>query len=95
MPKKEIGRQPVPRLVYRKFELAEALGVSRWTLDRIIASGELGTTVVGTTAVVPVAEVERYLKRHFQCEARDHGRTGANHDARDARASDDFRAGES
>lgn len=81
-------KEPVAWLVYRKRELAESLGVSRWTRDRIFASGELGTT-----AIVPVAEVERYLKRHFQCEARDHGQTG--HDAGDARASDDFRTGES
>jgi excisionase family DNA binding protein len=55
----------VERLVYRVGELAEALATSRWTVNRLIKSGELATTRVGTTTVVPVDEVERYLVRHL------------------------------
>jgi excisionase family DNA binding protein len=57
-------KKPVERLAYRTGELAEAWGVSRWTVDRLITSGELATTRVGSLTVVTVDEVESYLARH-------------------------------
>jgi len=55
---------PPARLAYRVEELAAAFGVSRWTVDRIIRSGELETTKVGSLTVITADEVERYLARH-------------------------------
>ena len=63
----------LPRRAYRKGEAAAMLGVSRWTVDRLIASGELGSvrldTASKTTAdarrlvLVPVEELDRFIAR--------------------------------
>lgn len=56
--------RPVERLVYRIGEAAEALGVTRWTINRIVRSGELATSRVGSLTVITIREVEAYLARH-------------------------------
>lgn len=58
------GSRVQGRLAYRLTELAEARGVTRWTIDRIIRSGELETTKVGSLTVITADEVDRYLARH-------------------------------
>jgi|GEM_PF-4907073 len=66
-----------PRLAYRLGELAAALGVSRWTLRRIIDRGELATTKVASVTVVTAEEVQRFLTRHQSRRARPENRRGA------------------
>lgn len=53
-----------PRLAYRLGELATALGISRWTLRRIIDRGELSISQVGSITVITADEVRRFLARH-------------------------------
>lgn len=53
-----------PRLAYRLGELAAALGISRWTLRRLIDGGELSTSRVGSITIITADEVRRFLARH-------------------------------
>jgi excisionase family DNA binding protein len=50
-----------PRLTYRKGEAAEALGVSRWHVNKLIDAGQLGVVDLEGVVVIPAAELERYL----------------------------------
>ena len=58
--------ESVPRIVYKQAELARALGVSRWTVGDLVASGELGTIRVGSLRLIPAHEVDAYIRRHAQ-----------------------------
>ena len=49
------------RLLYRISEAADILGVSRSTLYRLIASGELATIRVGTAPRIPAKVLERFV----------------------------------
>jgi excisionase family DNA binding protein len=64
VPAKTKNATPPARLAYSVAELAASFGVSRWTIDRIIRSGELETTKVGSLTIITREEVERYLARH-------------------------------
>ena len=49
------------RLLYRISEAADILGVSRSTLYRLIASGELVAIRVGTAPRIPARVLERFV----------------------------------
>ena len=49
------------RLLYRISEAADILGISRSTLYRLIASGELATIRVGTAPRIPAKVLERFV----------------------------------
>ena len=49
------------RLLYRISEAADILGVSRSTLYRLIASGELAAIRVGTAPRIPAKVLERFV----------------------------------
>lgn len=53
------------RLLLSVREVAEAMGVSDWTVRELIRAGELGSVTVGTRHMVPVAEVRRYITDHY------------------------------
>lgn len=57
-------RPSVERRALRIAEVSAALGVSRWTVQRLVAAGELATTKVASTTVITVEELESYLRRH-------------------------------
>jgi excisionase family DNA binding protein len=63
---KGASAESVPRLAYKQHELARALGVSRWTVGDLVASGELGTIRVGSLRLIPAHEVDAYIRRHAQ-----------------------------
>jgi excisionase family DNA binding protein len=48
-----------PRQAYSVEQAAAALGISRRTAFRHVASGELNTTKLGRRRLVPVSEIER------------------------------------
>lgn len=52
------------RIALRINEFALATGVSRSTVDRLIKSGGIAISKVGSITVIPVAEVRRILARH-------------------------------
>lgn len=56
--------EPVERLAYRVVEFAEAVGVSRWTIARLIERGEIATSRVGSVTVITADEGRRYLALH-------------------------------
>jgi excisionase family DNA binding protein len=49
------------RLLYRISEAADILGVSRSTLYRLIASGDLAAIRVGTAPRIPAKVLERFV----------------------------------
>ena len=49
------------RLLYRISEAADILGISRSTLYRLIASGELATIRVGAAPRIPAKVLERFV----------------------------------
>ena len=49
------------RLLYRISEAADILGISRSTLYRLIASGELSAIRVGTAPRIPAKMLERFV----------------------------------
>jgi excisionase family DNA binding protein len=51
--------QPIPRLAYSLAEVEALSGLSRSTLYRLMASGELKTVQRGRRRLVPKAELER------------------------------------
>ena len=57
----------IPRKAYSVPEVAHALGVSRQTVDRLIAAGELRAIKTGpgrtSRVLIPVAAVDDYLTR--------------------------------
>jgi excisionase family DNA binding protein len=55
---------PVPRLAYRVAEVAAAWGITRWSVNRLIAEGELAATKVGSITLITAAELDAYLQRH-------------------------------
>ncbi len=63
---KSTSVESVPRIAYKQAELARALGVSRWTVGDLVASGELGTIRVGSLRLIPANEVDAYIRRHAQ-----------------------------
>jgi excisionase family DNA binding protein len=42
------------------------LGISRWTLDKLIEDGELGTVRLATLRVIPASEIDRVLAAKFE-----------------------------
>jgi excisionase family DNA binding protein len=50
------------RLLYRPNEVAEALGLGRATVFRMIAAGELPVIRFGRAVRVPAADLERWLR---------------------------------
>ena len=54
--------EPVPRLALRAPEVAKACGVSRSTLDRLVAAGQFPKPcLLGKTKVWPCDRVQRWL----------------------------------
>ena len=51
------------RLLYRISEAADILGVSRSTLYRLIASGDLAAIHVGTAPRIPAKVLERFVEQ--------------------------------
>lgn len=50
-----------PKLAFRLAEACEATGVSRSTMNRLLAAGEIRARKVGRATVIERAELERYL----------------------------------
>jgi excisionase family DNA binding protein len=57
---------PRPRLAYSLAETSKRLGLSKATLYRLIARGELKAVRVGSRRLVEAAEIERLLARGRQ-----------------------------
>lgn len=51
----------VPKLALTIDEACQALTVSRWTLNELIAKGRLRTVMAGRRRLVPLTELERLL----------------------------------
>ena len=47
-------------------EAADALGISKPTLDKLVKTGKLPYVPVGTKRRIPVADLERYRQRQHQ-----------------------------
>lgn len=56
--------ESVERLAYRVAEFAEAVGVTRWTISRLIERGEIATSRVGSVTVITSDEARPFLARH-------------------------------
>lgn len=56
-----MSETPTTRLALAVDEVAEALGVSARTVERLIASGELPSKKLGRRRLVAVAALERFL----------------------------------
>jgi DNA-binding NtrC family response regulator len=63
----EDGR--LPRITYRKAEAAAMLGISRWTLDKRIAEGEILIVDLGPLTVIPATELDRLVGRARRASA--------------------------
>jgi excisionase family DNA binding protein len=50
------------KLAYRPKEAAEALGVDRDTIHRLISRGELTSFTVGRARCIAAAELERFIR---------------------------------
>jgi len=64
------NNQPVPssylpdvRLLLTTAQAAERLGLSRATIQRLLASGELASVHVGRAHRIPVTDLERFVER--------------------------------
>lgn len=51
---------------YRIMEVADMLCVSRRTIERLIAAGELAKVKVGRTTLIPADRLSRYLERNTE-----------------------------
>jgi excisionase family DNA binding protein len=56
-------RPPVPRLAFRPREVAEALGVSRTTIDRLICAKKIRTRRIGHRVLIPASELAKLLRQ--------------------------------
>lgn len=54
---------------YRILEAADLLRVSRRTIERLIAAGELVRVKVGHTTLIPADHLERYIDRNTEQHA--------------------------
>lgn len=52
----------IPRLAFTLAEFAQAIGVSYITAWRLVKRGEVRSSTALRTKVIPVTEVERWLK---------------------------------
>ncbi len=52
------------RLVLRAEEVAEELGIGRWKVYEMMATGELPTIRIGRLVRVPRAALERWIEEH-------------------------------
>jgi excisionase family DNA binding protein len=52
------------RLAYSIREAASVLSLSRTTIYKLIAAGELSVVKIGTRSLIPSAAVETFLQRH-------------------------------
>lgn len=59
----------MPKLLFSKQETAETLGVSLRTVDNLIVSKELTVRRVGRRVLIPVAELDRFVKRDHATKA--------------------------
>ncbi|HEY3843152.1 MAG TPA: hypothetical protein VGL48_07855 [Acidimicrobiales bacterium] len=72
MPRKAKNESAVPaaptelpfRLLRQTDTMAMLGGISRWTLNRIVSSGELPVVMVGETPMYDLRGLERYVRRH-------------------------------
>ena len=62
MPRRKAAPKP-DRLAYRVTEAAAALGLSRWTVDRLIRDGELEAVKIpgGQGVLIPAASLARFM----------------------------------
>ena len=58
---KSLGRSPVPAVLYRVDEAAEALRLSRSLIYELIRSGQLRTVKAGRRRLVPVEALAEYV----------------------------------
>lgn len=49
------------RLAYKPMELVALLGLSRWTIYRLLSEGRLSSIRVGGRIVIPKTALERFL----------------------------------
>jgi excisionase family DNA binding protein len=56
----------IPRRTYRLGEVAAMFGMSRWFVDKLIDTGELGVVRLGGLRVVPADDVERLLSQGYE-----------------------------
>ena len=50
-----------PRLTFRKWEAAKALGVSERTLHDLLKSGQIKSFKLNRTVLIPVVELEAFI----------------------------------
>jgi excisionase family DNA binding protein len=55
------SRSHLPRLSYRPDEAADMLGLSRRSVDRLIASGQLRSIKMLRARLIPAASIESFL----------------------------------
>jgi len=53
-----------PRLTFRKWEAAKALGVSERTLHDLLKSGQIKSLKLNRAVLIPVAELEAFISRN-------------------------------
>lgn len=58
----KIDTAPVPRLALNSAELAEAVNLSKRTIDGLAAEGKLPSVRIGTRRLFPVVLVEEWLR---------------------------------
>ena len=51
---------------YRILEAADLLRVSRRTIERLIAAGELVKVKVGHATLIPAEQLDRYIERNTE-----------------------------
>ncbi len=54
--------RPLPRLAYSAHETAQVLGLSYETVHRLIKRGQLKSSTALRHKLIPVTEIERFLK---------------------------------
>lgn len=54
------------RLIYRKWEAANALGVSPRTLHDLLKSGKIKSFKVNRAVLIPVAEIKAFIANGIQ-----------------------------
>lgn len=52
---------PLPRSAYSVAEVAQALGLSDWTVRDLMDKGEIPSARLGTRRVIPAVAYERWL----------------------------------
>ena len=60
------GNKGNDRLTYRMGEASAMLGISRWTLDRLIKDGKVGIVWLGSLRVIPAEELERVVRQGYE-----------------------------